>query len=187
MTENRFDDMLPEDLRKVSKIHFTPVPVAQEAALWLTEDGQKRVLDVGAGVGKFCVAGATVSDSFFYGIEYRPSLVKMARDIIEVLGLTNALVEERNILDFDFSTFDAFYMYNPFYENIVYTKRLNNEVPLADSLFRAYVRHTALQLNERPPGTRLVSYHGDNLEIPMAYEMVKSSRKGLLKFWIKKQ
>ena len=68
---------LPESLRLISKTHFTPVRIAQLAAEWLTEDGPKKILDVGAGTGKFCIAGAIEYNSFFYGLGY----------VFEMLGL----------------------------------------------------------------------------------------------------
>jgi len=185
LTEDAFKQLLPEDLQKVSKTHFTPMGIAKTAIEWLTEDGKKNILDIGAGVGKFCIVGALNSDSFFYGVEYRASLAQLANELIEKLHIKNAVVKHQNILDIDFLDFNAFYLYNPFYENIVYTKRLNNEMPLADSLYRAYIRHTALQLEYKEKGTRVVTYHGDNLEIPESYEKIKQSKNGLLKLWVK--
>ncbi len=185
LSEESFNKFLPEDLQRISKIHFTPIRIARIATEWLTEDGKKNVLDIGAGIGKFCITGALNSDSFFCGIEYRPSLVKVANDLIETFEIQNAIVYNQNITDIDFTDFDAFYLYNPFYENIVYKKRMNNEVPLADSFYRNYLDYTVQQLENCKKGSRIVTFHGDNLEVPGSFEIKKISKNGLLKLWIK--
>ena len=176
---------LPESLRLISKTHFTPVRIAQLAAEWLTEDGPKKILDVGAGTGKFCIAGAIEYDSFFYGVEHRESLVDIANTMIDSFGLKNAKVLHQNILDVNFKDYDAFYMFNPYYENLVFKKRLNNEVSLSEQLHKQYTEHTLAQLREMPNGTRVVTYDGENKEIPYAYERVRQSQNGLLKLWVK--
>jgi tRNA G46 methylase TrmB len=142
LTENSFGKLLPEHLQKVSKTFFTPIRIAQIATQWLTEDGPKRILDIGAGIGKFCIAGAHYSDSLFYGIEYRESLVDIGNELIKHFEIKNAVLEKGDILDANFRAYNAFYMYNPFFENLVVTKRLNNEVRLSDSLYNTYKSYT---------------------------------------------
>lgn len=186
LTDEGFNKQLPEYLQNIAKVHFTPLIVAISATDWLTQDGKKNILDIGAGVGKFCIAGAAHSDSVFTGIEHRPSLVKLANSLIDYYGIHNAKVLEKNLLYYKFDAFNAFYMYNPFYENLVHNKRLNNEVPLSVMLHRNYIDHTREELKRTEPGTRVVTYHGENLEIPSVFEKVKESFDGLLKFWIRK-
>lgn len=184
-SDTAFNKLLPENLQQIAKIHFTPAHIAQLAAEWLTEDGVKKVLDIGAGVGKFCIAGALKSNSFFYGTEHRPNLVKVAEELLHIYNIKNALIECRNITDVNFSDYNAFYLFNPFWENIMFTKRLNDEVPLADSLYHNYVNFTRVQLDVLSKGTRLVTYHGDALEVPDSYKKLRESKDGLLKFWVR--
>jgi len=186
LTEDNFNSSLPDYLQARSKRFFTPFHIAQTATDWLTEDGKKRVLDIGAGVGKFCVAGATHSDSFFCGIEYRPSLAKIANELIIKFNISNAVVQQGDITEIDFENFDAFYLYNPFFENLIPALRLNNEVELAASLYGYYFNHTEKQLDKAKSGTRLVTYHGNNFEVPKAYKKVKENKDNTLKLWIKK-
>ncbi len=186
LTEDNFNSLLPEYLQKKSKIYFTPIHIAQTATQWLTSDGKKKILDIGAGVGKFCIAGATYSDSYFCGVEYRPSLTKLANELIDQFGIKNAVVLNKNILDVDFTTFDAFYMYNPFYENLAFGNRLNSEVTLATSLYNYFFNHTEQQLDKTKPGTRLVTFHGNNYEVPDSFEKIKENEDYSLKLWIRK-
>ncbi len=185
LSENKFKLLLPEHLQLISKIHFTPIHIAQLASQWLTEDGRKNILDIGAGVGKFCISGALVSDSYFYGIEMRTSLVKIAGELIDTFEIKNARVIEQNVLDTDFNTFDAFYLYNPFHENIAHHKRMNNEINLSEHLHRNYREYTRSQFQNSKKGTRIVSYHGEDDQIPTSFIPYKESANGLLKLWIR--
>lgn len=186
LSEEGFNALLPGHLQKVSRIYFTPFYVARIAAQWLTEDGQKKILDIGAGVGKFCIAGAVNSDSEFHGVEYRPSLVKLANRIIAHYEIRNAFIHKGNVVETDFERFDAFYMYNPFYENLAHSDRLNSEVELARSLYVHYFNHTEQKLDKTRPGTRLVTFHGNNFEVPGSFKKLKEAENGSLKLWIKK-
>lgn len=185
LTEESFNDCLPEYLQTRSARFFTPFHVAQIATDWLTEDGKKCILDIGAGVGKFCIAGAIYSDSFFCGIEHRHGLAKIANELILKFGIPNAVVQQGDITEVDFENFDAFYLYNPFFENLIPNLRLNNEVELTASLYVYYFKHTEKQLSKVKPGSRLVTYHGNNFEVPPCFKKVKESGDSLLKLWIK--
>lgn len=185
LTEETFSRQLPEYLQKASRIYFTPLHVGVTAARWLTEDGKKNVLDIGAGIGKFCIAGAQYTDSNFYGIEYRESLVNLANELIERFSLKNASVQHGDVMEIDFTNFDAFYLYNPFYENLAFHKRLNNEVELLGSLYGYYFKNTELKLSQTKKGTRLVTFHGNNFEVPESFKKVKEAEGGALKLWIK--
>lgn len=184
-TEEAFGKLLPEHIRKRAGMFLTPINIAQTATQWLTEDGKKHILDIGAGVGKFCIAGARYSDSYFFGVEYRPGLARIANELIMKYGLDNAIVQCGNVTEIDFRNFDAFYMYNPFFENLVPSLRLNNEVELTVPLYSYYFKHTEEKLNKTKPGTRLVTYHGNNFEIPDSFIKIRENEDGLLKLWIK--
>ncbi|PBQ30617.1 SAM-dependent methyltransferase [Sphingobacteriaceae bacterium] len=186
VTEENFSQLLPDYLQKASRLYFTPVHVARMAAQWLTETGEKKILDIGAGIGKFCIVGAKYSDSHFYGIEYRPSLVKLANELIKHYQIENATVLQNNVTEVNFENYDAFYLYNPFYENLVASHRLNSEVLLSGPLYGNYLKYTEYQLDKTKTGTRLVTYHGNNFEIPDSFEKIKESEDSSLKLWLRK-
>lgn len=52
--DEEFDTIFPEDVREHSNRHFTSVFIAQQALAFLTEEGAKKILDIGSGTGKFC-------------------------------------------------------------------------------------------------------------------------------------
>ncbi len=185
MTDEKFTGLLPVYLQKASRTYFTPVHIARIAAHWLTEGGKHKVLDIGAGVGKFCIVGAAYTGGSFYGVEYRPSLARIANDLIRRFEVNNAIILNKNVIEIDFSMYDAFYFFNPFYENMVWPRRLNNEVKLSASLYSLFAEYTESQLENTRKGTRLVTYHGNNFEVPSSFSKVKETENGLLKLWMK--
>ncbi|MES2566972.1 MAG: class I SAM-dependent methyltransferase [Bacteroidota bacterium] len=185
LTEKSFESFLPPYLRSASRLYFTPIEVAKRAAEWLTETQASRILDIGAGVGKFCTSGACFSNAHFYGIEHRESLCKIGNQIAKHFDLENVTIQHANILDIQFLDYEAFYIYNPFYENLEFVKRLNDEVALEADLYSVYLNHTETQLDLAKKGTRLVTYYGNNFEVPNSYEKVREDYNGELKLWIK--
>lgn len=186
LTEETFQSCLPEYLQKRSRTFFTPIHIAQTAAQWLTEDGSKRILDIGAGVGKFCISAASYNPtSYFFGIEYRKSLAAIANNLIADFGLENTSVQHGDVGEIDLQDFDAFYMYNPFFENLVPSLELNNEVKLEKVLYTYYFKLTEDRLDKTKKGTRLVTFHGNNFDVPASFKKVKQNADGLLKLWVK--
>ena len=96
------------------------------------------------------------------------------------------MVHNKNVAEIDFTNFNAFYLYNPFTENLFPFKKLNNEVELSNFLFYFYFNQTKQQLDRTKTGARLVTYHGDNFEVPKSFKEIKETEDGLLKLWIKK-
>lgn len=182
-----FNNLLPDYLKFAARLYFTPIEVAKQAAEWLTENNEKRILDIGAGVGKFCIAAANHVDCHFYGVEYRKSLVQVGKHIAKHFELNNVTLLNANILNIDFSDYDGFYLFNPFYENLEKTKRLNDEVKLKAELYQVFLKYTDDQLDKAKAGTKLVTYHGNNFEVPNSYVKIKDAFNGDLKLWVKQE
>ena len=182
--DEEFDRIFPARIRKHSALHWTPVAVASTAADLLVTTEGTRVLDIGCGPGKFCLVAARLDHGHFTGIEQRKDLVGVARRAAAKLGLTKVKFLRGNVLEMTFDNYDAFYLYNPFAENIA-GHRIDGAVPLTISLFKSYVRYVAAQLGRRPVGTRVVTYAGYADEIPGCYDCEASFFDDDLKLWIK--
>ena len=185
--DHAFDEQLPRRLQTKAAVHFTPVAVARVAARLLAPEPGMRVLDVGAGPGKFClVAGSAVPHGTFVGVELRPHLVRLARRIARGLALTNVQFVDGDALDLDWSAYDAFYLYNPFAEQLCDTARaLDRRLDLAPFKFREYVRAVRERLLVARVGTRIVTYHGFGAPPPDGYDLVATERTDDLELWIK--
>ena len=139
LTEDSFNNLLPDDLKSIAHLFFTPIEVAELATNWLTENKEQKILDLGAGLGKFCISGARISTSNFYGVEHRKSLITIGENLIEHFETTNVTMIHKNILEVDFSKYEAFYFFNSFYENLEAEQRLNDEVTLEEELYQTYL------------------------------------------------
>lgn len=187
LEDHRFDLIYPPEIRAVSRVHWTPVLVARRAAEFLVREPGTRVLDIGCGPGKFCIVGALNTKGRFTGVEQRQSLCDVARSVIGQAKILTAEIIHGNATDLDFSNFDAFYLFNPFEENLETTLKIDASVQLTDALYERYTSHVAHQLALAPLGTRVVTYCGVCQEVPVGYECLDSSLEYGLKFWEKMQ
>ncbi|MHB1078908.1 MAG: class I SAM-dependent methyltransferase [Prosthecobacter sp.] len=183
--DHEFDQHYPDHIREQSACHWTPTDVCQMAAQMLVEKPGTRVLDIGCGPGKFCAIGATTTLGHFTGVEQRSRLVKAARDLLERLRITRAEIVHGNITTISFAAFDAFYLFNPFEENILPMLRIDHDVEMESRLYDDYTLHVQQQLEQKPLGTRIVTYYGSCAEVPECYTCVKTAYDGTLKLWLK--
>jgi SAM-dependent methyltransferase len=145
-----------------------------------------RVLDVGCGPGKFCLIGAARHSVPFAGIDQRLHLLLEGQAIAKSERISNLEFIHGNMVDLDWSDYNAFYLYNPFSEN-VRVPIIDKTVPLRVEYHCLYVEVVQQKLMELPVGTRVVTYHGFGGEMPYGYRMVanKEIDYGFLQCWIK--
>ncbi|MCQ6957162.1 class I SAM-dependent methyltransferase [Mucilaginibacter aquariorum] len=183
--DNAFDDLYPEHIRALSPMHWTSVDIAKKAGEFLAMPDAK-VLDIGSGVGKFClVAGFFHPGTTFYGIEQRSELFTFAEMAREEIDLLNVSFIHGNLTELAFDDYDHFYFYNPFYENIEPDSRIDYAVKTSFELYDRYSRFVYEMLDKKPPETRLVTFHGADGQVPPGYRLVSNSYSRFLKMWIK--
>ena len=102
-----------------------------------------------------------------------------------ILDLENVSFIHGNLTQLDFREYDHFYFYNSFYENLVGTDKIDNSIVYSGELYKYYNCYLYNQLNQKPAGTRLVTYHSLEDEIPPSYQLVGSEFDNLLKFRVK--
>jgi SAM-dependent methyltransferase len=192
MTENwfysdaQFNKLYPSSIQLLAQRHWTPLLVARKAAGFLAAEPNVKILDIGSGVGKFCLAAAHYKPhAFYYGIEQRRRLVYHAEAAKDILRLENVSFINGNFTQLDFRNYDHFYFYNSFYENIAGTEKIDRTIDYSLELYNYYNRYLYTQLEQKPPGTRVASFHSLEEEIPGGYHIVGSEINDLLKFWIK--
>jgi len=86
-----------------------------------------------------------------------------------------------------FDRYDAFYVYNPFEENMARAHKIDAAVPLSPLPFKRSNHHVATQLGAMPPGTRIVTYAGYADEIPACYDCELALFRDELKLWVKRR
>lgn len=167
-----FDRLYPDWARSLSTIHWTPVEVARRAAELLVVRAGMRILDVGAGVGKFCLVGALATPAVFYGIEQRLHFVQVAQQLAARVGARNAKFLHGNMMSIDWRGYDGFYLYNPFAENLrSLTEPVDRRFAAEPHLVGEYVEFVRMQLHCAPAGTRVVTFHGFGGDMPGGYTL----------------
>lgn len=185
-SDAQFDQLYPPSIALLAGRHWTPLEVSRKAARFLATHKGARVLDIGCGVGKFCLSAASFEpDTEFYGVEQREQLLQYAETAKATLGRKNAVFFHANFTQLDFKDYDHFYFFNSFYENLDGTDKIDNTIAYSNELFDYYNRRLYKLLEQRPVGTRLVTYHSMEDEIPGNYYVVDELSNTLLKFWIK--
>ena len=184
--DKTFNKLYPLNIQQKAAKHWTRLEVAKAAADFLAPHKDAHVLDIGSGVGKFCIAAAHHKPkAVFYGVEQRKDLVQHAINCSSQVGVYNVSFIHGNFTQLDLRQFNSFYFYNSFYENIVFADKIDDRIEYSSSLFNYYNRYLYKQLEQMPTGTRIATFHSLEEEIPPAYSVVKTGFEGLLKFWIK--
>lgn len=185
-TDQNFDQLYPPEIAALASRHWTPISIAKEAAAFLAVGQQPRILDIGSGVGKFCMVGANNHpEAFFAGIEQRPLLTDIAQTISQQLNLTNTAFITGDFTKMDFSQYQHFYFYNAFYENLIDNDSIDQSIVQTPELYNLYNRKLHNLLKKLSSGTRIASFHSSDNEMPKGYEIVGVGSNEDLKFWIK--
>lgn len=167
-SEHCFDRFLPAALRQASPQYWTPIDAILRAAAWFDELGIERVVDIGSGVGKFCIVAAVASKCTFIGVEQRPKLVGVARSLAQTFGVQARV----SFIDGSFGEVpippaDCYYLFNPFEENLLPpVEALDTTVELNPDRFRRDLRAFRAFIASLPVGARVLTLNGVGGRLP---------------------
>ncbi|HTJ14344.1 MAG TPA: methyltransferase domain-containing protein [Dinghuibacter sp.] len=186
LSDQYLNSLYPVSIQEHARLHWTPLPVARKAALFLAGTDQSIVLDIGSGVGKFCLgAAAYAPDTYFFGVEQRKELVEHANAAKKELRINNVTFLHANFTQINLAMFDHFYFYNAFYENLSSADKIDDTIAYSSELYRYYTAYLYTELRKKPSGTRLCTLCGSEDQIPPEFQEIGSFMDDLLKFWIK--
>lgn len=181
-----FDSLYSLRAKQLSSIHWTPLQIAIKAAQFLTAGSGENILDIGSGVGKFCIIAAHYfPDHNFHGVEQRKALVDEAIIAQNATESCNTKFIHGNFTELDTRPYSHFYFYNSFNENVFHYKPIDNLIDVSVALYESYLDHLYMMLEEKPSGTRLATYHWQLHHLPPAYKVVQDIPGQHLQFWIK--
>jgi len=191
-SDRAFDRFLPYRWRLASGQHWTPLVVALKVARWLDALAVKTVVDIGSGAGKFCVAAALASHCDFTGIEQRPRLVEAAGGLARTFGVQDRARFVQGILEqCSLPEADAYYLYNPFGENLFgpdgLDGRLGDDVELSEERYERDVAFMEAFLERARVGTYIIKYNGFGGRMPPTYDLIRVDRgmSNVLSVWRK--
>ena len=185
ISDEEFDAIYPEDVREHSNRHFTSVFLSQKAAQYLANGEEIEILDIGSGTGKFCLVGATCTKAHYTGVEHRKYLSDIAQACANTFVIPNVSFINANILNIDFKTFDAFYIFNPFLETHDKSARMDQSVSISDGDYDVFTTYVRNELAKKEIGTRLATYWTTDNQIPESFELKGSFFGDTLRFWEK--
>lgn len=171
-----FDRFLPFEYRLASRHYWSPLRVVARAAQWLDDLDIRSVVDIGSGVGKFCIAAALATRAGFVGIEHRAELIGVARGVVRMLELEPRV---RFVLGaFDEVTVPAaqcYYFFNPFGESLFRREdQLDDEVEVSQARSLRDIEMAERLLRAAPVDTYVITYNGFGGPLPEDYELLQS-------------
>nr|WP_162989027.1 methyltransferase domain-containing protein [Pedobacter schmidteae] len=185
--DDAFDAYFSQKIQKVSKVHWTPLQVAKKAAEFLAPHPGCKIIDIGSGPGKFCIAAAYHHpDSEFHGIEQREQLHRSAIHLKTLIGMDNVHFMHGDFTELSMAEYTGFYFFNSFAENLYTFGRIDSTISHSVSLYNYYSNYFHKILEQKPSGTRLASYHAFENEFPDSYQLHSTYFKNNLKLWIKR-
>lgn len=185
--DEHFNKLYPYYIRVLAGRHWTPVKIARAAAGFLANENGKKILDIGSGVGKFCLCAAHYNPGCaYYGFEQRGNLVQCAEDAKQKLQLENVYFTHTNMTEVNFMAYDHFYFFNSFYEHLEPDVKIDRNIQHSFDFYEYYSRYLFEQLEKLPPGTKLCTYFGRITQVPQTYELLDTLFDEKLKFWVKK-
>ncbi len=176
----------PEKIQNISSVHWTPISIATRACQLLVRNSDDMVLDIGSGVGKFCIIGALQTKANFHGVEQRENLHIISNKLIEEFNVSNVKFIHSNINKINFSDYNAFYFFNSFQENMYPESRIDDNVSLSFSKYLEYTIYVRAEFEKLPINTRIVTYCGDHEVIPSGYIHEYHDSKHKLSLWVKR-
>jgi predicted RNA methylase len=170
-----FDRFMPRSLAVASERFWTPLAVATRVAAWFDDFDIETVVDIGSGAGKFCIAAALAGGCSFVGIEQRPRLVRAARHLARLFRVEDRVHFLHGALGDETPPFaDAYYMYNPFGENLFpLGDHLDDDVELGEDRYRRDVSTVEAFLASARVGTFVVTYNEFGGAVPRSYEELR--------------
>jgi SAM-dependent methyltransferase len=188
VTDVAFDHLYPEHIRKLSERFWTPIDIARRAARLFAAHNARRVLDVGAGVGKFCIVSALTADLELTGIEHREGLVAIADGILRAFSIPRVHMRHASLEDVDLDAYDGFYLYNPFdVVGFASTEWIGPTIPLKSERAERDVERIEAHLAHARPGTCMVTFHGFGGTVPPGWIHLAEETRGaaFLRLWVR--
>lgn len=186
--DDEMDQLLPAEVRRISRTYWTPVAVARQIARWLDDARVTTVVDIGSGAGKFCAVAALASPRLrVIGVEQRAALVEVARELVRELRLEARVSFEVGSIA-AVPPAEAYYLYNPFGEHHYRPEtRIDEAVEHSGRRFIEDVAAAEQLLSAAPAGTYVVTYNGFGGQMPGTYRRVRQEldHPSVLEMWRK--
>lgn len=173
-SDQDFDGLYPKDIQNLSETHWSSIKAIKTAIAFFSSilPPQAKILDVGSGVGKFCIYGSLISDFNFTGVEKRKRLFDISTEIASKLQNNQVSFMCCDALSLDWDKFDGIYIYNPFYEHKIPLNtefRIDDEIEYSENTYDFYTRKIYKKLRLLKSGSLVVAFNGYGAHFPKDY------------------
>ncbi|TGL62714.1 methyltransferase domain-containing protein [Leptospira ognonensis] len=173
ITDADFDSLYPEKIQQLSAVQWTPVDVILQIHRHMKFTKQDRILDIGSGVGKFCLVSSLLSDALFFGIERRKHLFEIAESVQKDLKTKNVKFKLGEMISLDWSNYNVLYFYNPFYESLTAKNEIDDQMEKGLQKFTLDLIRVKNRLSLLPRGTKVITYHSFGGKMPNSFQQTK--------------
>jgi hypothetical protein len=131
------------------------------------------------------MVGALSSAGVFTGVELRPHLVALARELTTRACLDRCAFLSKDALRVDWNRFDAFCRFSPFTEHLPGARRLDDTIEVAPARHAELLARIHDRLAKLPSGTRVATFHGFGGSLPGGWSLshVEEIEGGPLEVW----
>ncbi|XDD41411.1 methyltransferase [Leptospira sp. WS60.C2] len=174
MTDQNWDSHLPLPYQSLSHYQWTPIQIVELTWEYLQKQTIRSVVDLGSGVGKFCLHLATLSKGRFpiVGIEDRSDLFTVSETLREKWNLSSVSFLNQSFLE-DFPLGHShYYAFNPLYETMKASFSIDMQKEKSALLFLQSVQILKNHLFRCKVGTKLITYHGFGGSVLPGYQLV---------------
>lgn len=181
-SDTAFDSLLKEKYAALSDIHWTPFDIAKKSAELFKQYDCTNIVDIGSGVGKFCLISSLYHSVPFTGIELRSNLVQEAKRLNKLLRL-HCQFKNANITTIDLHSFDGIFYYNPFCEQEALKDFIDTEIQIKSNLIGEYNESVYFQLKSMKSGTVLLTFRSPTFQPPDEYKLLEIFENEELVVW----
>ncbi|SOE23548.1 Methyltransferase domain-containing protein [Spirosomataceae bacterium TFI 002] len=185
-TEEDFKKLVTADLQYLNAVHWTPIEVIDQILFWLKDYDALKILDIGSGVGKFCLIGGQKSHHHFTGIEKRTDFHDEGQKLLKALNLPNVSLLQADIVTFNLTAYDVIYLFNPFYEQVVNHGTRINDTAYQKENYLKYESYVLGHLINSVAGKMVISYEYNLMQKAKGFVLLHEAFDGALGLWRKR-
>jgi SAM-dependent methyltransferase len=179
INDDVWDQMYPAHIRRLSALHWTPINLVRAVMEELQPRAQDHLLDLGSGVGKFCMMASLLCQAQITGVEQREQLHRIAVWCAKKLKLRQGLKFIcQDAFDLDWDAFSIIYAYNPFQEHLQNhgAPAIDETIALSDQTHGEIMAKMWHRLEGVRPGTKVVCLYGWGGGFPPAYHLLGTQK-----------
>lgn len=162
MTDALWDSCLSQKFQILSAYQWTPISVIERTWKYLSLDRVTSLVDLGSGVGKFCIHLSLLSNHSIdiLGLEDREELVDVSESLKKHWDVSKVQFRKENFLKQFPEGHSHYYCFNPLYETMKGSHSIDLQKQKSANQFLKDLQTLKQNLLLLKPKTKLITFHG---------------------------